>query len=46
MLPKVIHTEMSGFVDKFTWLIWAIGCFSVNFFTIIEVFLALRSIKQ
>lgn len=29
---KAIHAEMSGFVDKFTW----IGCFCVNFLTIKE----------
>lgn len=27
MIPKGIHTEMSGCVDKFTWIVWVIGCF-------------------
>lgn len=33
-ISKVIHTEMSGFVDKFTW----IGCHCVNFLTIKEFY--------
>lgn len=44
MISKVMHTGMSGFVDKFAW----IGCFCVNFLTIkefycIEIYKAVNS---